>query len=213
MGLTKLNIQPLGADNSAPAGAAIEAMFNPKEYTVTKSTPWKHHDVAGYDSPTLEFTSGEPYRIQFELFFDRYEEGKSVREITNKIESCSLVNAELHHPPVCLVSWGKELQFKGILESFNLRFTLFLEDGTPCRAVMNTVWKEFSPAEEQLKGNPRHSADHTKRRLVKQGDTLSWIAGKEYDDPAKWRMIADANGINDPLNLTPGTELLIPPII
>jgi hypothetical protein len=39
---------------------------------------------------------------------------------------------------------------------FSLRFTLFMDDGTPVRAVMNTVWKEFSPAEEQLKGNPRH---------------------------------------------------------
>lgn len=34
-------------------------LFNPKEYTITKSTPWKHHDIQGLDSPTLEFTSGE----------------------------------------------------------------------------------------------------------------------------------------------------------
>jgi nucleoid-associated protein YgaU len=123
------------------------------------------------------------------------------------------VHQELHRPPVALLTWGTGLAFKCILESFSLRFTLFLEDGTPVRAVMNTTWKEFSPADVQLQGNPRHSADHTKRRVVKQGDTLSWIAGKEYDDPAKWRMIADANGIDDPVNLTPGTELIIPPIL
>jgi hypothetical protein len=43
-----------------------------------------------------------------------------------------------------------------VLESSTVRYTLFADDGTPVRAVMNTVWKEFSPAEEQLKGNPRH---------------------------------------------------------
>lgn len=213
MSLAKLSIQPLGADNSSPMGAKIEVMFNPKEYTITKATPWKHHDIQGLDAPTLEFTSGEPYRCQFELFFDRYEEGKSVREITDQIEKLTLVNGELHRPPVALLTWGTGLSFKCILESFSLRFTLFLEDGTPVRAVMNTTWKEFSPPDAQLQGTPRHSADHTKRRIVKQGDTLSWIAGKEYDDPAKWRMIADANGIDDPLNLAPGTELIIPPIL
>jgi len=33
---------------------------------------------------------------------------------------------------------------------------------------------------------------------VKQGDTLAWIAGKEYGNPSEWRIIADANGIDDP---------------
>jgi hypothetical protein len=211
--LAKLSIQPLGANNSSAMGEKIEVMFNPKEYTISKSTPWKHHDIQGYDAPTLEFTSGEPYRCQFELFFDKYEEGQSVRTQTDKIEKLALVHQELHRPPSCLLTWGTGLNFKCVLESYTIRYTLFLEDGTPCRAIMNTVWKEFSPAEEQLQGNPRHSADHTKRRVVKQGDTLSWIAGKEYDDPSKWRVIADANGIDDPIHLTPGTELLIPPII
>ena len=58
MALAKLTIKPLGAANTAgsSSGEEIVAMFNPKEYTITKSTPWKHHDVSGYDSPTLEFS-------------------------------------------------------------------------------------------------------------------------------------------------------------
>src|SRR5205807_10381202 len=57
--LAKLTIQPEKGDK-------IEVMFNPKEYTITKATPWKHHDIQGLDAPTLEFTSGEPYRFQIE---------------------------------------------------------------------------------------------------------------------------------------------------
>ena len=59
----------------------------------------------------------------------------------------------------------------------------------------------------------RDPPDHTKRRTVKMGETLALIAHEEYDDPAEWRRIADANGIEDPLNLTPGTRLLVPPIL
>ncbi len=35
----------------------------------------------GSDAPTLEFTSGEPYRMNFELFFDRYEEGQAAEAL------------------------------------------------------------------------------------------------------------------------------------
>jgi len=130
-------------------------MLNPREYTITKATPWKNRDVAS-DSPKLEFTSGEPFRLQMELFFDTYEQRTDVREPTDKIEKLALVSQELHRPPTVLVTWGTSLAFKCVLESFSLRFTLFLDDGTPVRAVMNAVFKEFSPAQEQLKGKPRH---------------------------------------------------------
>ena len=81
------------------------------------------------------------------------------------------------------------------------------------RAIARCTFKEFSPKEEQLHESPRHSPDRTKRRVFKQGDTLSGLAGREYDDPTQWRMIADANGILDPLSVEPGTELRIPPLI
>jgi hypothetical protein len=102
----------------------------------------------------LEFTAGAPHSVQFELFFDRYEEGKSVREYTDKI--AKLVQPGQKRPPVAILTWGTGRAFKCVLESFSLRYTLFLDDGTPVRGTMNTVWKEFSPAEDQLKGNPRH---------------------------------------------------------
>lgn len=127
-----------------------------KEYTITKATPWKHHDVQGLDAPTLEFTSGEQYRMAMDLFFDGYEEGKSTRELTDKIEKPALVDSELHRPPTAILSWGTGLAFKSVLENIQTKYTLFKNDGTPVRAVMDAVWEEFSPAEEQLKGAPRH---------------------------------------------------------
>jgi nucleoid-associated protein YgaU len=48
---------------------------------------------------------------------------------------------------------------------------------------------------------------------VKQGETLNLIAAEEYDDPAEWRRIAEANGIADPMDVKPGTVLVLPPIL
>jgi len=68
-------------------------------------------------------------------------------------------------------------------------------------------------AKEQLERNPRNSPDHTKRRTLKSGETLALIASEEYDDPGEWRRIADANGIDDPRDVKPGTVLTLPPIL
>jgi nucleoid-associated protein YgaU len=46
--------------------------------------------------------------------------------------------------------------------------------------------------------------------VVKEGDTLSGIAGEEYEDPRKWRPIADFNRIDSPRILKPGQILAIP---
>ena len=209
MALVKAEIQNLDTNDKTTV------KFNPKEYTFEKSSPWAEHNVQGLDAPAQEWTAGNPMRLAVELFFDVYEEKGSARDVrlyTDKIEEMAHVNPDKHRPPLLLFCWGKKLQFRCFLTRLSQRFTLFLDDGTPVRAVLNCTFTEFTPPEEQLKGKPRHSPDHTKRRVVKQGDTLSWIAGKEYGNPAEWRIIADANRIEDPMNLTPGQELLIPPL-
>lgn len=92
-------------------------------------------DVSGQmDLRTVE--RGSPSTMAMELFFDQYEEGKSVREMTDKIEKLALVHQELHRPPTALLTWGTGLAFKCVLESFRTAFSLFLADGTPVRAVM-----------------------------------------------------------------------------
>ena len=77
----------------------------------------------------------------------------------------------------------------------------------------NLTIKEAKTAKQQLEEKPRNSPDHTKRRTVKIGETLALIAYEEYDDAGEWRRIADANGIVDPKDVSPGTVLTLPPIL
>ena len=190
-----------------------DVLFNPKEYSVQKSVQWEPHKAPGLDSPEQEFTSGNPAVLSVELFFDTYESKKDVRaEHTDKIMKLALVDADKHRPPLVMFSWGG-FTFKGVVEALTLRYTMFLPDGKPCRATANLSIKEAQTAKEQLEANPRNSPDHTKRRTVKTGETLALIAHQEYDDPAEWRRIADANGIHDPKDVKPGTVLTLPPIL
>jgi hypothetical protein len=208
--LAKLNITPLDGKN---ANVSIAALFNPKEYAISKSVPWNPQASSGLDAPEMQFTTGQGETLQLELFFDTYESGLPVKLYTDRLHQLALIDTSLHRPPMVLVSWGA-LKFKGVIESINHRFTMFLEGGTPVRATVAITLREARSATEQATENRgNESPDHAKLHAVRRGETLQSIAGKEYDDPNEWRRIADANGIDDPFNLEPGLKLMIPPIL
>ena len=100
----------------------------------------------------------------------------------------------------------------GIVENVQQKFELFNPRGVPLRATLSVTFKEYKTLEDQVKELNLQSPDHTKRRLVQRGDTLTKIATEEFDDPGAWRQIAELNNISNPRRLTPGTVLQIPPI-
>lgn len=205
MALEKAVIRNLDTDED------VQVLFNPKEYIIEKRTPWKEQEIQGLDAPAVEFTIGERKRLSMELFFDTSEDKTDVRQYTDSIEELMLVNADEHRPPLLLFSWGN-LQFRCVLEDLVQRFTMFLNDGTPVRAIVKVLFKEYSTAASQIKDKPRHSADHTKRIVLREGETLTSLSAKEYEDPRKWREIADANNIDDPMSVQAGTVLRLPPL-
>ena len=100
--------------------------------------------------------------------------------------------------------------FKCVVESVRQRYTLFSPLGVPLRATLTVSLKEYKTLSEQLAELNLQSPDHTHAHLVQQGETLAQIAAEAYNDPTKWRTIANQNAILDPLNLTPGALLQIP---
>jgi hypothetical protein len=194
-------------------GQDLTVLFNPKEYSIQKSVQWEPHKAPGLDLPEQQFTSGNPAVLTVELFFDTYETKDDVKaKYTDALLKLATVDETIHRPPLVMFQWGSQ-KFKGVIESLSLRYTMFLPSGKPCRAVANLSIKEAKTAKEQVEEKPRESPDHTKRRTLKQGETLVLLAHEEYDDPAEWRRIADANGINDPKDVKPGTVLALPPIL
>jgi hypothetical protein len=189
----------------------IAVLFNPKEYVIEKKTPWTEMNVFGMDSPPVQFTMGERKRLSMELFFDTSEDKTDVREYTVQIEELMLVNAQEHRPPLLRFSWGG-LSFDCVLEDMVQRYTLFMNDGTPLRAIIKVLFKEYATAATQLSNTRRESSDHAKRMIIREGETISSLAAREYRDPGKWRVIADANHIEDPANVKPGTIVELPPL-
>src|SRR5690242_1459763 len=139
--------------NLDKSGDDLTVLFNPKEFSIQKTVQWEPHKAPGLDFPEEEFTSGNPRILSVELFFDTYEQQTSVHEHTDQLQNYALVDADKHRPPLVLFQWGK-VKFKGVVETLNLRYTMFLNDGTACRAVATLNIEESETAAVQLQMNP-----------------------------------------------------------
>ena len=89
--------------------------------------------------------------------------------------------------------------------------SVYPSSGVPLRAKLNVSFREAWTIEQQLQVTPRHSSDRTTLHRVVRGETLCHIAARQFNDPSQWRLIADANDLDNPRILAPGQVLVIPP--
>lgn len=201
--------------------AVVTCMFNPTDYTFAKSVSWAQTTERGANVPALEFTGGEPATVSLKLFFDTNNTGQDVRtQYTNALWDLAMVNrsqldpkTQKGRPPRCMFAWGNAWSFEAVVTSINTNFTLFLEDGTPTRTTVDISLKQVTDPGNFPAQNPTSGgiAGH-KRRIVQQSETLDYIASEEYGASRYWREIAEANGIDDPMRVRPGTILTLPPV-
>jgi len=214
MALTKVSI--INTDKQKKGdNDVIKALFNPKEYSISKSTSWASYNQTGRDMPEVHFTTGQRRELKMELFFDTYTSKKNVKDYVKEIEKLMLIDVEKHRPPLLLVSWGESaLSFQCVLEQMEQRYTMFLNNGTPVRAMVNVTFKEIDPHQNGslVAEGEKQSPDHTKLKVLKAGDTLQSLSAFEYDDPALWKILAEHNKIENPLDIPPGTVIEIPPL-
>ena len=185
------------------SGERIPVMFNPGEYTLQQEVNYARAAIPGLSAPLVQFVHGNQQTLSMELFLDTHEEhregdrvinraGDDVRVLCRKITDLMKIDPALHAPPVLLFTWGS-LSFTCVMASVTQKFILFLPTGIPVRARLEVKLAEFLNSELEAREVKRETADYSKLYVVGEGDTLSAIAGRVYQDPALWRPIAIRN--------------------
>jgi nucleoid-associated protein YgaU len=105
--------------------------------------------------------------------------------------------------------WGSIESPKMVGSSLSIRFVMFRPNGEPARAIVDLELTQSEQAQEGQNPTTRAIAG-MKVHTVTDGDSLQSIAYKNYDDATRWRTLAEANGIDNPLTLRRGHELTIP---
>jgi hypothetical protein len=202
-------------------GEPIQVLFNPKEYSISKSNQWKSEPIRGANVPTAEFGGGQPRQMTLNgLLLDRSLLGPqgSVRDVCERlfrmmeVPAGSQPNAARSAPPLLTFAWGANVSFKAVCERLTVAYKLFQPNGEPIRAEVSMTLKEASAAVAPAQ-NPTTRAEaglgvHT----VQDGETLQAVAYRVYGDAARWRSIAEVNRIDNPLHLRRGTRLMLPRI-
>jgi hypothetical protein len=192
-------------------------MFNPFEYTVTKTNTYEQKSRNNADVPQVEFKKSGPQMLKMSLTFDTYESGEDVSRETRKL--WKLMESKTRRegnrnvkvpPPESAFEWGV-FRFVAVITNMTQKFTLFKMDGTPVRAQVEVSFTQHIDVEDYPGQNPT-SGDGPIERIyqVVAGDRLDTIAFAQYGNAARWRAIAEHNNVDDPTHLRPGQQLTIP---
>lgn len=189
--------------------STIPLCFNPTEYQVSKQNTFQEIPIPGLNAPPIQFVRGGSEKLSFEAMLDTSDDMTDVRKYVTPLRKLMAINGDVHAPPVVKFKW-EEFEFVGVIETLNITYTLFADDGYPVRAKCSFALKQYTTVEEQRNESQKKSPDVEKTYVVRRGDTLSAIAERAYGDPAPWREIARANRITDPRTLEPGRVITIP---
>ena len=213
MALAKAYLQP-------EKGPQLPCLFNPSRFTVTKSNHWVADRVAGRGTPDLYFAGGGAASISLQLSFDTTADGKPVTTYTQRLLTLMDIDPRLPghdpksgrgRPPWVRFHWGDFHSAKSVVEELSIELTYFAANGTPLRAEADLTLRQLTSERPTARQNPTSGTPEPQAlHHVRAGETLDRIAAAHYGDAQRWRDIAAANGIIDPLDLVPGTVLSLP---
>jgi hypothetical protein len=168
----------------------------------------------------LDYKGAKSGSLSLNLVFDTTHDGKPVTDHTNKLLLLMEIDTTLPgydaesgngRPPWVQFHWGDFHSFKAVIADLGLSFTYFSAEGVPLRAKVKLTLNQFEPDDNWGRQNPTSGTPRPHRtHVVQPGETLDRIAAKHYGTSTPWRDIAQANGIEDPFDLRPGTTLAIP---
>jgi nucleoid-associated protein YgaU len=197
-------------------GPTLKCYFNPTEYSVSKANTWNYKEVAGKSFAPPTFGGGQPRQMELTLLFDQTFPPYTmpVRESTAalldamEVPKGKAAGSPTAAPPFMTFNWGG-LVFKGACTSLTVTYKLFAVNGDPLRADVKLTLKQAEEAKPGQNPTTRALAGFGVHR-VRDGDTLPSISYEAYGDATKWRLIAEANGVDNPLHLRRGTPLSLP---
>ncbi len=204
--------------------------FNPKSYKIKKSSSFigKGLDDDKNFAKQGEKTTSKPRELTLkEIWFDSSEPapGQPFQDVSKDVEKLiefaettaakyeanfQTADTAKAPPPKIAFMWGR-FRFLGVITSVKVKYTHFSSNGIPLRAKVGLKLKEFRHRRVYPAQNPTSGSDKLDRMWqVQQGQRLDLIAAEVYDDATRWRMLAQHNGIDDPLTIRPGDWLKIP---
>jgi nucleoid-associated protein YgaU len=201
------------------SGTSVTFQYNPTSVSFTRAVKFSR-DEKQQNDPAAQFTGAGPTQLTLQVFLDGYGDERRRKDMQEKIDQLIAwttvpnVTEAGKGPPRLVFAWGdlafnKERGLVGHLEQLKVTYELFDRAGRPLRATADLTFK--SAQKPPAGTNPTSGAERSRRRhVLRREETLHGLAHETFGDAGAWRAIAELNGIDDPLRVLPGRELLLP---
>jgi nucleoid-associated protein YgaU len=233
MGTATITEWDIDAGRPVPDGVDLTVDFDPKSLqlayspTGTAGATATSGSVTESKAPTQQ--TGQSATLSLELVFDTTATGTSVQARTDPLvlltQPGRTPNSRVEVARarrVVLISWGTFL-FTGAVQSLSQVMDFFSDTGVPLRATVQLSLVQVSPpnpdatrpptalgpsfgASAGIGAGPTGRAGTTPLTLSQAGDSVQAIAARAGGG-VSWKVIAAANGIDNPRLLPPGTVL------
>ncbi|MCU1655589.1 MAG: LysM protein [Pseudonocardiales bacterium] len=201
-------------------GERVPCLFNPETISVGRRNNWASDPMPGKGVPKLRYTGADSGWMRLDLIFDTTSDGTAVTKYTGKILGLMDVDKNLPgtnettnnaRPPTVTFHWGDLHSFVAVVRDLAVTFTYFSSTGVPLRAQMRLELRQYDQSNAFGPQNPTSGTPRPHRvHRVQPGETLDRISARYYGDSTRWRLLASANGIEDPLAIRPGSLLSVP---
>lgn len=219
MNLTRGELSPATITNTI-TNEVVKFMFNPNEYSITKTNAWNSKNIPGLNLPLLSFGSGGAQSVTLTLHFDTQAQKADVRAYTAPLWKMMMIDESTKsrrsgkgEPPPVTFTWNK-LQFKAVITSMTEKMTVFTATGIPVRSTVTISLQQYVDVSEvppQLIADAKAENERKRQKAIQKtgSDRLDNIAASEGKSPSSYREIAAENNIDNPHNIPTGKTLKI----
>src|SRR4051812_31588582 len=119
----------------------IDCLFNPQDYTISKTNVWTFKPTNSKDAPTPEWGGGLPQTYKLSLLFDttvkraNQTNTKTVTELANSLMQA--FHGSGSAPKFLSFSWGAVKLPPAAPISLSIRYAMFKPTGEPTRAFVD----------------------------------------------------------------------------
>ncbi|MFK0238349.1 CIS tube protein [Streptomyces vinaceus] len=222
---------------SPPMVGTVPFDFNPDKIQITRDAHFHSYGSASSNTGTpagstgSTFKKAEPLKISLsEIVFSGLETKPLCDQLLNWMSpgagklgqavggAMAVMSAGkrnyTNHLPIITFQWGPPQMgflYQVMLQHTQISYTRFNRHGVPVRARVAMTLQEQPSLLGTLPTNPTSGGLPGRRgHTVTQGDDLVSLSRTHYGTTARWRDVADANAIDDPLRMRPGRTVYLP---
>jgi hypothetical protein len=211
-----------------PAPSAMTVAFDPQSLSIKQENEFESSQGLSTAGASSNFYASKARHLVVKMSFvgidfGRYGAANLLRPERENVADqlvlferlCQRINGSSHEPAFLRLNWdrgGVRSTFEARLKSWDIGYELFDYHGNPLLASITASFVEAVNAKKRRARSRLSSPDLSHRHLVLAGETLPMLCERYYGRSDAYLQIAAYNQLDDLRGLSPGQELLFPPL-